>query len=236
MPAYNETATIAEIISRVMAVPIEKEVIVVDDGSTDGTRDILRELAGQYDQQVLRVFMQTRNQGKGAALRRGIAEARGRYVVIQDADLEYDPRDYPALLRPCYEHDADVVYGSRFVSGSERRVMFFWHSIGNQLLTFLSNAFTDLNLSDMETGYKLFRREVIQSIQIQQDRFGFEPEVTARISHRGLKVYEVGISYAGRGYEEGKRIGWKDALEAIYCIVYYGIAQLRQGPGRGIRP
>lgn len=222
MPVFNEAATIQTIVERVLAVPLPKELIVVDDGSTDGSREILRRLAENHAGAELRVLTQPSNKGKGAALRRGIQAARGQYVVIQDGDLEYDPRDYPALLRPCLELQADVVYGSRFVSGSERRVLLFWHSVGNWLLTLISNAFTDLNLTDMETGYKLFRREVIQSIDLKQDRFGFEPEVTAKISHRGLRIYEVGISYNGRGYEEGKKIGWKDAVQALFCIIRYG--------------
>jgi glycosyltransferase involved in cell wall biosynthesis len=180
-------------------------------------------LSERYAGVQLRVLSQSQNRGKGAALRRGITAARGQYVIIQDGDLEYDPRDYPSLLRPCLEMQADVVYGSRFVSGAERRVLLFWHSVGNWLLTLVSNALTDLNLTDMETGYKLFRREVIQSIDLKQDRFGFEPEVTAKIAHRGLRIYEVGISYNGRGYEEGKKIGWKDAVQALYCILRYGV-------------
>jgi glycosyltransferase involved in cell wall biosynthesis len=228
MPAYNERATIAEIIDRVLAVPLEKELIVVDDGSTDGTRDVLRELERQHPSALLRVIYQPENRGKGAALRTGIQAARGQYVVIQDADLEYDPREYPRLLQPCLESGADVVYGSRFVGGEYHRVLLFWHSVGNHVLTTLSNAFTDLNLTDMETCFKLFRREVIQSIKLEQDRFGFEPEVTAKIAHRGLRIYEVGITYSGRGYEEGKKIGIKDGFEALYCIVRYGIQQRRQ--------
>jgi len=225
MPAYNECRTIREIIRRVLAMASVRELIIVDDGSTDGTREMLIDLNQSDNKQRLRIILHERNQGKGAALRTGIMEARADYVVVQDADLEYDPRDYDTLLRPCFEHDADVVYGSRFVSGAERRVLFFWHSVGNQFLTLLSNALTDLNLTDMETGYKLFRREIIQGIEIRQNRFGFEPEVTAKIAHRGLRIYEVGISYAGRGYEEGKKIGWKDAVEAIYCILRYGLEQ-----------
>ena len=228
MPAFNERATIAEIIRRVMAVPIRKELIVVDDGSTDGTREILRTLQEQYPPHELRVIFQPQNRGKGAALRTGLQAARGDYVVIQDADLEYDPREYPRLLQPCLEHDADVVYGSRFAGAGPHRVLFFWHAVGNKVLTTVSNAFTDLNLTDMETCYKLFRREVIQSIRLEQDRFGFEPEVTAKIAHRDLKIYEVGISYYGRGYAEGKKIGWRDAIEAFYCIVRYGIQQRRK--------
>ncbi len=224
MPAYNERDTIEEIVSRVMAVPIRKELIIVDDGSTDGTRDLLRDIQARHPYDV-RVILQPRNQGKGAALRTGIQAATGDYVIIQDADLEYDPRDYPRLLQPCLEHDADVVYGTRFAGGEQRRVLLFWHSLGNRFLTTLSNMFTDLNLTDMETGYKLFRREVVQAVELQQDRFGFEPEVTAKIALRGLRIYEVGISYAGRSYDEGKKIGWKDGVEAIYCIVRYGLRQ-----------
>ncbi len=223
MPVYNEVATVEAVVERVLAVPLAKELIVVDDGSTDGTREALQQVCDRCASGELRVLLQPTNRGKGAAIRRGIQLARGEYVVIQDADLEYDPRDYPKLLRPCLELQADVVYGSRFVSGSERRVLLFWHSVGNWLLTLVSNALTDLNLTDMETGYKLFRREVIQSMKLKQDRFGFEPEVTAKIAHRGLRIYEVGISYNGRGYEEGKKIGWKDAVEALYCIARYGV-------------
>ena len=224
MPVYNERETVETIVARVMAVPIRKELIIVDDGSRDGTRDILRSVQAQYPYDV-RVILQPTNQGKGAALRTGIQAARGDYVVIQDADLEYDPRDYPNLLRPCLEHDADVVYGTRFAGGSQRRVLLYWHALGNRLLTTLSNMLTDLNLTDMETGYKLFRREIIQGIDLKQNRFGFEPEVTAKIALRGLRIYEVGISYAGRSYDEGKKIGWKDGVEAVYCILRYGIEQ-----------
>lgn len=231
MPVYNEASTVATTIDRVLAVPLPKELIVVDDGSTDGTREVLCRVSERHADQELHVLSQPWNRGKGAALRRGIKAARGQYVVIQDADLEYDPRDYPSLLRPCLELQADVVYGSRFVSGAERRVLLFWHSVGNWLLTLVSNAFTDLNLTDMETGYKLFRREVIQSLDLKQDRFGFEPEVTAKIAHRGLRIYEVGISYHGRGYEEGKKIGWRDAVQALVCIVRYGV-ESRLSAGR----
>jgi glycosyltransferase involved in cell wall biosynthesis len=241
MPVYNEAATVERVVERVLAVPMPKELIVVDDGSTDGTDAVLRRLSERYAVTEVRVLSQPRNRGKGAALRRGIMAARGQYVVIQDADLEYDPAEYPTLIRPCLQDRADVVYGSRFVGGDERRVLLFWHAVGNWLLTLISNAFTDLNLTDMETGYKLFRREVIQSLDLKQDRFGFEPEVTAKIAHRGLRIYEVGISYNGRGYEEGKKIGWRDAVQALFCIVRYGIesrmtARRRRSalrPGRG---
>ena len=227
MPAYNEEATIAQMIERVMDVPVRKELIVVDDGSRDKTREILTSLQSRWPEPALRIHFQPRNQGKGAALRKGIELATGDYVIIQDADLEYDPRDYMRLLQPVIDHDADVVYGSRFAGGSQKRVLFFWHSVGNKVLTTLSNMFTDLNFTDMETCYKLFRREIIQGIRIEQDRFGFEPEVTAKISHRQLRIYEVGISYDGRGYEEGKKIGWKDGVEALYCIIKYGMQQRR---------
>jgi glycosyltransferase involved in cell wall biosynthesis len=225
MPAYNERATIAEIVRRVMSVPIRKELIIVDDGSTDGTREILQELAGQYDAGCLRIILQAKNRGKGAALRLGIKHARGDYIVVQDADLEYNPSDYFRLLAPCIDHHADVVYGSRFVTSGQRRVLLYWHSVGNRMLTMLSNVFTDLTLTDMETCYKLFRREVIQSIRLEQNRFGFEPEITAKIAHRGLCIFEVGISYAGRSYEDGKKIGWRDGINALYCIVRYGMQQ-----------
>lgn len=221
IPIYNEAATIAELIKRVNSVEITKEIIVVDDGSTDGTRERLASLEEQYDN--LRVLVQLRNQGKGAALRRGFQEASGDFVLIQDADLEYDPSDYPSLLKPLVDGKADVVYGSRFLTTKEHRVLFFWHSVGNQLLTLISNMFTNLNLTDMETGYKVFKREVIQSIKLEQNRFGFEPEVTVKIARMKLRIYEVGISYSGRTYEEGKKIGWKDGVKALWCILKYSI-------------
>lgn len=220
IPVFNEKNTIRDIISRVKESPIEKEIIIVDDYSSDGTRELLQnELANEVDN----IYFHERNKGKGAALRTGIEAATGDYVIIQDADLEYDPADYALLLDPVIKGKADVVYGSRFTGQGPHRVLYFWHSLGNRFLTLLSNMFTDLNLTDMETCYKLFRRDVIQSIEIQENRFGFEPEVTAKIARKGLRIYEVGISYYGRTYEEGKKIGWKDGLRAIYVILKYGL-------------
>ncbi|HWO00001.1 MAG TPA: glycosyltransferase family 2 protein [Blastocatellia bacterium] len=221
IPIYNEAATIAELIGRVNTVDVAKEIIVVDDGSTDGTRQRLEALEKQHDN--LRVLCQPRNRGKGAALRLGFQHATGDFVLVQDADLEYDPSDYPVLLKPLIDGKADVVYGSRFLTTKEHRVLFFWHSVGNQLLTLISNMFTNLNLTDMETGYKVFKREVIQSIKLEQNRFGFEPEVTVKIARMKLRIYEVGISYSGRTYEEGKKIGWKDGVKALWCILKYSL-------------
>jgi glycosyltransferase involved in cell wall biosynthesis len=222
IPCYNELRTIDQILEAVRQSPyIDKEIIVVDDCSVDGTREKLMsqiEPSGIVD----RVIYHDRNQGKGAALRTGFKHAAGDIVIIQDADLEYDPNEYPRLVEPIVSGKADVVFGSRFVGSEAHRVLYFWHRVGNNLLTLLSNMLTDLDLTDMETCYKAFRREVIQSIEIEESRFGFEPEITAKVAkRRNLRVYEVGVSYYGRTYEEGKKIGWKDGLRAIYCIVKY---------------
>jgi len=223
MPVYNERATLGVIVERVLAVPMAMELICVDDGSSDGSQEILAALANQHPQ--VRVLRQPRNLGKGAALRHGISEATGDFVLIQDADLEYDPADYPKLLEPLLAGTADVVYGSRFVGSGPHRVLYFWHSVGNYLLTLLSNCLTNINLSDMETGYKVFRREVIQSIPIEENRFGFEPEITVKVARRKLRIYEVGISYSGRTYEEGKKIGWKDGVRALFCLIKYSLKE-----------
>jgi glycosyltransferase involved in cell wall biosynthesis len=217
IPVYNERETILRVIAAVQGVALEKEIIIVDDGSSDGTRELLATVADP----AVRVILHDRNQGKGAALRTGFAAASGDVVIIQDADLEYDPQDYPRLLRPILEGKADVVYGSRFVGGEQHRALFFWHMLGNKLLTLLSNMMTDLNLTDMETCYKVFRREVLQRITIEENRFGFEPEITAKIAKMGVRIYEVGISYAGRTYRDGKKIGWKDGFSALRCIFKY---------------
>lgn len=219
MPVYNEQATLREVITRVLAVDLETELICVDDGSTDGSREILTEL--QTSSPQIQVLLQPRNMGKGAALRRGIQAATGDFVIIQDADLEYDPTDYPILLRPLIEGEADVVYGSRFLGSGPHRVLYFWHFVANSALTLISNALTNMNMSDMETCYKVFRREILQSIPIEEDRFGFEPEITVKIAKRHLRVYEVGISYWGRTYEEGKKIGWRDGFRALWCLLKY---------------
>jgi len=221
MPCYNEKDTIRDIVAQVLAQPFDMELLIVDDGSKDGTREILAELGAAHRQ--IRVLLQPQNRGKGAALRRGFEEAKGDIVLVQDADLEYDPGEYGALMAPILSGKADVVYGSRF-AGQSHRVLYFWHSIGNRLLTLFSNMATDLNLSDMETCYKVFRREVIQSIRLEEDRFGIEPEMTAKLAAKPeLRIFEVPISYNGRTYAEGKKIGVKDGFRAIYAISKYGI-------------
>jgi glycosyltransferase involved in cell wall biosynthesis len=219
IPVYNERGTIEKLLARVRAVPLDKEIVVVDDGSTDGTRDLLARLTADG---AVRVFLQDHNRGKGAALRRGFAEARGAVILIQDADLEYDPGDYPGLLGPIDRGEADVVYGSRFLGGPHR-VLLFWHYVGNRLLTTLSNVFTNLNLSDVWTCYKVFRAEVLRGITLCEDRFGFEAEVTAKIARGRWRIYEVPISYHGRTYAEGKKITWKDGIRGVWCTVRYGL-------------
>ncbi len=217
VPCYNEEATIEVLLGQVLASPWVAEVIVVDDGSRDRSREIL---AAVSDPRV-RVVLHEQNRGKGAALRTGFGHAAAEFVIVQDADLEYDPGEYSVVLEPLLTNRADVVFGSRFLSGRPHRVLYFWHSMGNKFLTLMSNMFTDLNLTDMETCYKCFRREVIQSIDIEEDRFGFEPEITAKLARGRWRIYEVGISYSGRTYDEGKKIGWRDGVRAIYCIVRY---------------
>jgi glycosyltransferase involved in cell wall biosynthesis len=223
MPVYNERATLREVVRKVLSVPLEIELICVDDGSRDGSREILSGLHSEYPQ--IRVVIQPHNMGKGAALRRGIQEATGDFVIIQDADLEYDPADYARMIEPLIQGKADVVFGSRFMGGAPHRVLYFWHLVGNRALTLLSNCLTNINLSDMETCYKVFRREVIQSIPLEENRFGFEPEITVKVARRGLRIYEVGISYWGRTYEEGKKIGWRDGFRALYCLFKYSLKE-----------
>jgi glycosyltransferase involved in cell wall biosynthesis len=218
---YNEAATIEEVVDAVVRAPFpDKEIIVVDDFSTDGTREILRDRVAP---RISKVIYHSVNLGKGAALRSAIREATGDVVIVQDADLEYDPEEYPKVINPILENKADVVYGSRFIGSEPHRVVYFWHRVGNGLLTLLSNMFTNLNLTDMETCYKAFRREVIQSIAIEENRFGFEPEITAKMARKGVRIYEVGISYHGRTYKEGKKINWKDGCRALYCILKYNV-------------
>lgn len=217
IPVYNEIGTIQEVIKRVDEAPFDKEIIIVDDGSTDGTKNVLE---GYRD--GVKVLSHDDNQGKGAAIRTALPHITGDMVIIQDADLEYDPAEYPRLISPILEGKADVVYGSRF-SGRPHRVLFFWHAVGNKIITTLSNIFTDLNLSDMETGYKVFRSEVLKKIKIESSRFGFEPEITAKIAKMGCRIYEIPISYWGRDYSEGKKIKWKDGIAAIYWIIKYNL-------------
>lgn len=238
IPVYNERRYIAEVLRRVQRVSIrnvEKEIIVVDDCSTDGTREFLKEIVKsgatefalneneKLDLSNIRFFFQEKNQGKGAALRRGFREVTGDLVIVQDADFEYDPAEYPKLLGPIRKGLADVVISSRFLGSGSHRVMYFWHYVGNKFLTMLSNMFTNLNLTDMETCYKVFKTEILRRVELQQDRFGFEPEITAKVAKLGCRIYEVPISYHGRTYAEGKKIGWKDGFQAIYCIVKYGL-------------
>jgi glycosyltransferase involved in cell wall biosynthesis len=218
IPVYNERRTLISLVDRVQGVAVDKEIILVDDCSTDGTTELLRSTAFPSN---VRVLFHEVNQGKGAALRTGFAAANGDIVIVQDADLEYDPHEYPRLIAPIIDGRADVVYGSRFNGGECHRVLYFWHSLGNAFLTLCSNAMTNLNLTDMETCYKVFRREVLDQITIEEDRFGFEPEITAKIAKCGARLYEVGISYDGRTYAEGKKISWKDGVRALYCIVKY---------------
>ena len=228
IPAFNEAKTIHLILDKVRKVELlsgmKKEIIVVDDCSSDNTLGALESYINNNKLDNIQIFRHEKNMGKGAALHTGISKAMGDYVIIQDADLEYDPQEYNILLKPMLDGVADVVYGSRFMGGNPHRILFFWHSIGNKFLTFLSNMMTNLNLTDMETCYKLFKREIIQSLELKEKRFGFEPEVTAKVAKiKGIRIYEVGISYYGRTFEEGKKIGWKDGFRAIYCILKYGL-------------
>lgn len=226
VPVYNEERTLEEVVRRVRAVPIPKEIILVDDGSKDRSREILARLKDQSERtndplNQVKIFLQPENQGKGAAIKTAISHVTGDIVIVQDADLEYDPRDYPSLLEPIQDGSADVVYGTRFAGGGAHRVLFFWHSLGNRTLTLLSNMLTNLNLSDMEVGYKVFRSEVLKGIELKSNRFGFEPEITVKLAKKRCRFYEVPISYHGRTYEEGKKITWKDGIAALYYMIRF---------------
>jgi glycosyltransferase involved in cell wall biosynthesis len=225
IPCFNEIDTIEAVLNKILNVHLEmdREIIIVDDFSTDGTRNYLKSLEGKEEN--VKIIYHSRNQGKGAALRSGFMHVSGDIIIIQDADLEYDPEEYPKLLKPILKYKADIVYGSRFIGGESHRVLFFWHSLGNKFLTFLSNLFTNLNLTDMEVCYKVFKREILDKIELKEDKFGFEPEFTAKISKLDCRIYEVGISYYGRTYAEGKKINWKDGIRAIYVIIKYGISK-----------